>query len=512
MKPTTILIVLDGWGHREESTFNAIHQADTPTWDRLWQNYPRALLECSGEFVGLPPGQMGNSEVGHITIGAGRVVRQELQRIDDAVDDGSFASNPVMRALLDNSNTRTLHVFGLLSPGGVHSHENQVFAAISMALASERTVVLHAFLDGRDTPPKSAESSIRRAMKLADETASFRLGSISGRYYAMDRDNRWERTKQAFELYTLGRARFSAHVGLSGLQNAYDRGETDEFVVPTQIGDSAVVRDGDDILFMNFRADRVRQLCRAFVSDREDFPMARETRPRLNQLVCLTPYAGDIVSPCQYAKQVSVVFEPEEIIDTFGSILAESNKTQLRIAETEKYAHVTYFFSGGSEVELAGETRFFVPSPSVATYDMEPAMSAVAVTDKIEDAIREAKYDAIICNFANADMVGHTGNFAATKRAVECIDTCLERITNVTLTSGSNCVITADHGNAEEMVEATTKQPHTAHTVGVVPFLYVGNRFQHCVAHGSLQDIAPTMLKLLDMDVPTNMTGQSLLY
>lgn len=511
MKPTTVLVVLDGWGHREETAFNAIHHASTPTWDRLWRDHPRALLECSGEHVGLPAGQMGNSEVGHITMGAGRVVRQELSRIDHAIEDGSFAQNDALTSLMHNGNDGTLHVFGLLSPGGVHSHENHIFAAIELAREADRKVALHAFLDGRDTPPKSAESSLRLLSHLLGDSPRLQLASISGRYYAMDRDRRWERTQIAFDLYVNGTCEHQADTGVQALIDAYERNETDEFVAPTQVGRGAVVKDGDDVLFMNFRADRARQLCRAFVVDDGAVQFPRSGRTNLNHFVCLTPYAEDIDAGGSHVDQVSVAFKPEDVTDTFGQVVASSGKTQLRIAETEKYAHVTYFFSGGSEAQVTGETRRFHPSPKVATYDLQPEMSAEAVANEVATAVLESRYDSIICNFANADMVGHTGNFPAAIRAVECLDTCLATVTAATLQTDSHCLITADHGNVEEMVQRNSEQPHTAHTIGLVPCVYIGRDNRKLMPNGGLQDIAPTMLDLMGLDQPQAMTGHSLL-
>ncbi|MCY3857316.1 MAG: 2,3-bisphosphoglycerate-independent phosphoglycerate mutase [Gammaproteobacteria bacterium] len=512
MKPTTLLVILDGWGHRHETTFNAIYHANTPTWDRLWREFPHALLECSGEHVGLPHGQMGNSEVGHITIGAGRIVRQDLNRIDHSIEDGSFARNPAIQSVTNASSTGTLHVFGLLSPGGVHSHEEHIFSMIDHALFAKREVALHAFLDGRDTPPQSAESSIERAVHLQKSNPRFTLASICGRYYAMDRDNRWERTKLAYDLFVEGISRFRALDGLQALHSAYERGEFDEFVIPTQIGSGRIVQDGDDAVFMNFRADRVRQLCRAFTDDRDESTFPRSTRPRINQLVCLSPYADDISDGGSHVNQVQIAFEPEELKDTLASVLAAAHKTQLRIAETEKYAHVTYFFSGGSEVTYDGETRLIIPSPKVATYDLQPEMSAREVTAEIVSAVRNSQFDVIVCNIANADMVGHTGDFKAAISAVECIDDCLQQLTDVILETNSCCLITADHGNVEEMVNATSEQPHTAHTTGVVPFICVGGGAHQIEPTGGLKDVAPTILALMGIEQPAEMTGRSLVY
>lgn len=512
MKPTTLLVILDGWGHREETAFNAIFHAHTPTWDRLWREFPHALLECSGEDVGLPDGQMGNSEVGHITIGAGRRVRQDLDRIDHSIENGSFARNPAIQSAIKSTGTGALHIFGLLSPGGVHSHEDHIFSFINLALAENRDVVLHAFLDGRDTPPQSAESSIARAVDLQDKSDHFTLASITGRYYAMDRDNRWDRTKVAYDLFVNGDSRFRAPDGLVALHSAYERGESDEFIVPTRVGPGRVVQDDDDVAFMNFRADRMRQICRAFTDDRNESAFFRATRPNLNRLLCLTPYADDITRGGNRVKHVSVAFEPEELQDTLAAVLANASKTQLRIAETEKYAHVTYFFSGGLEVQHEGESRHIIPSPKVATYDLQPEMSAREVTSEVVTAVRESQFDVIVCNLANADMVGHTGDFYAAMRAVECIDDCLREIADVTFETNSHCLITADHGNVEEMVNATSEQPHTAHTTGVVPLVYVGNGAHTIRSTGGLVDVAPTILALMDIEQPTAMTGQSLLH
>ena len=511
MNPTTLLVILDGWGHREETTFNAISHARTPTWDRLWREFPHSLLECSGKHVGLPDGQMGNSEVGHITIGAGRIVRQDLNRIDHSIEDGSFARNPAIQSITSSSGTGTLHIFGLLSPGGVHSHEEHIFSIIDLALIENRDVVLHAFLDGRDTPPQSARSSIARVVHLEKTSTRFSLASVSGRYYAMDRDTRWERTKVAYDLYVNGESQFQSPDGLSALDSAYERGESDEFVTPTRVGPGRVVQDGDDVVFMNFRADRVRQICRAFTDDRDENTFPRATRPYLNRFVCLAPYADDITHGGSHVKQVHVAFEPEELRNTLASVLAEEQKTQLRIAETEKYAHVTYFFSGGLEEQYNGESRRIIPSPKIATYDLQPEMSAREVTAEIVAAVRESQFDVIICNLANADMVGHTGDFDAAIQAVECIDVCLNRITEATLDTNSYCIITADHGNVEEMVNATSEQPHTAHTTGVVPFVCVGRDTHRLRPTGGLEDVAPTMLALMDIKQPAAMTGRSLL-
>ena len=347
-------------------------------------------------------------------------------------------------------------------------------------------------------------------MHLQDTSSRFTLVSISGRYYAMDRDNRWERTKVAYDLYVDGKSDFEALDGLQALHNAYERGETDEFVMPTRIGAGSVVQDADDVVFMNFRADRVRQICRAFTAVNDANTFTRATRPNINHFVCLTPYAEDISYGASHVKEVFVAYQPEELHDTLASILAQSNKTQLRIAETEKYAHVTYFFSGGLEDQYVGETRRIIASPKVATYDLQPEMSARAVTTEVVTAIRKSQYDVIVCNIANADMVGHTGDFEAAILAVECIDECLKEITEATMDTNSYCIITADHGNVEEMVNPTSEQPHTAHTTGVVPFVCVGQDERKIRSTGGLEDVAPTILALMGIDQPSAMTGRSL--
>lgn len=509
MKPTTVLVILDGWGHRESSDDNALTQAKTPTWDALWREYPHSLLHCSGKHVGLPEGQMGNSEVGHTTIGAGRIVNQDLDRIDHAIETDRFVQQPAIDALLTPNQSGTLHVFGLLSPGGVHSHENHILHLLERAISTGRQVVLHAILDGRDTAPKSAYSSLNRLTALASHP-NFQLATIAGRFYAMDRDERWERTKLAYDLYVDGTGKFKAQTGLEGLYAAYQRGESDEFVVPTAIGRSRLINDGDDLLFMNFRADRALQLCRAFLREAKEQLFPR-TRRILNHFVTLTPYATDISCESYYTATTSVAFETEEVQGTFAQIVSQAGKSQLRIAETEKFAHVTYFFSCGSEQLQPSEHRHIIPSPKVATYDLQPEMSAYAITDYVVDSIKEGNFDTIICNFANADMVGHTGEFDAAVKAVECIDQCLARITDAVIKTNSNCVITADHGNVEQMQDLKSEQAHTAHTVNPVPLLYIGNRKVGLAPEGGLQDVAPTLLELMEIYQPAVMTGRSLL-
>ena len=506
----TVLIILDGWGYREETRDNAIANADTPVWDRLWAEAPHTLISGSGLDVGLPEGQMGNSEVGHMSLGSGRVIYQNITRIDQAIADGSFDENPVYTEAIDAAVTRggAVHVMGLLSPGGVHSHERQLFAALRLAAArGAKQVFLHAFLDGRDTPPRSAQASIDKAEALFAELGTGRIASLCGRYYAMDRDQRWDRVEQAYNLLTEGDADHRAPSAAEGLAAAYARDESDEFVAPTVItdagGSAARIEDGDTVLFMNFRADRARQLTRALTDPAFD-GFGRRVQPRLAGFVQTTEYAADIDAPC--------AFPPEAPSNGLGEYLAGAGRTQLRIAETEKYAHVTFFFSGGREDEYDGETRILVPSPDVATYDLKPEMSAPEVTDRLVEAIGSGAYDLIVCNYANGDMVGHTGSYEAAVAAVETLDACLGRVEAAVLEAGGRALITADHGNCEQMVDYESGQQHTQHTTDLVPLVYIGREPVGLdPAGGILADVAPTLLALMDLPQPSEMTGHSLL-
>jgi 2,3-bisphosphoglycerate-independent phosphoglycerate mutase len=504
-----VLIILDGWGHREDTDSNAIANARKPTWDKLWSQRPHTLISGSGMDVGLPDGQMGNSEVGHMNLGAGRIVYQDFTRITKSILDGDFFTNPVLCAAVDKAVAagKAVHLMGLLSPGGVHSHEDHIVAMIELAAQrGAKQVYVHAFLDGRDMPPKSAAPSIDKVDSRLRALGVGRIASLSGRYFAMDRDNRWERVEAGYNLMTLGEAHAVCPTASEGLQAAYARGETDEFVKPTVIagpGESAAtLHDGDALIFMNFRADRARQITRSFVSD--DFSQfVRKARPQLGAFVMLTEYANTIPAPCAYP--------PSPLTNTLGEYLASLGKTQLRIAETEKYAHVTFFFSGGREELYAGEERKLIPSPQVATYDLQPEMSAFEVTDAMVEAIEGGRYDAIICNYANGDMVGHTGVYEAAIKAVEALDTCLGRIVAALEKVGGECLITADHGNCEQMVDTENHQPHTAHTTDLVPLVYVGPRDLQLQEHGGvLSDIAPTLLKLMGLPQPVEMTGKAL--
>ncbi len=506
-KPTA-LIILDGWGHRDPAEDNAISAANTPCWDRLWQDQPRTLINTSGKYVGLPEGQMGNSEVGHMNLGAGRVVYQSLTRIDKDLEDGTFSDNPVLCAAIDKAvnSGRAVHLMGLLSPGGVHSHEDHILAAADMAAArGAKEVYIHAFLDGRDMPPRSAKPSLEEAAARMKSLGAGRVATIVGRYFAMDRDNRWDRVEQAYNAMTLGEADFTAEDPVSALAQAYERGENAEFVKATRIKGSndteGTINDGDSVIFMNFRADRAREMTRCFTEkDFEGFE--RRKHPELADFVMLTEYAADIDASCAYP--------PSQLSNGLGEYASSLGKTQLRIAETEKYAHVTFFFNGGLETPFEGEDRILVPSPKVATYDLQPEMSAPEVTDKLCEAIRSGKYDLVVCNYANGDMVGHTGNMEAAIKAAECIDQCVAKITEALNEVGGEALITADHGNCEQMQDPNSGQVHTAHTLGPVPLIYVGPRRVSLSDDGSLSDVAPSLLTLMGLEQPAEMTGHSL--
>ena len=508
-----ILIVLDGFGHTERNEYNAIQAARKPTWDRLWREYPHALINASGTYVGLPGEQMGNSEVGHMNIGSGRIIRQEFSRISAAIADGSFFHNQVLvsNCAAVARSGKAVHILGLLSDGGVHSHEDHIYALLQLALsAGVKQIYLHAFLDGRDTPPQSAGQYLERAERQFAALGHGRIASITGRYYAMDRNNNWDRVAIAYQLICDGQGQYRAATASDALAAAYVRGEMDEFVKPTAIvpaGTEPVrIEDGDAIIYANFRADRARQLSMAFTE--RDFDRFQRSRlPRLKNFISMTEYKAEFTFPA--------VYPPEKFRNVLGEYLAKYGLRQLRIAETEKYAHVTFFFNGGEETVFAGEDRILVPSPAVPTYDLKPEMSAFEVTTKLVAAIDSGKYDVIICNFANADMVGHTGNFNAAVKAIETIDQCLERIVASCLAAGGELLITADHGNAEKMREfvgTDHEQMHTAHTNNLVPFLYIGRPATAARVTGSLCDVAPTMLYLMGLKQPQEMTGESLMH
>lgn len=503
-KKPMALVILDGWGHREDTASNSIANAKTPVMDELLATQPNTLISASGFDVGLPDGQMGNSEVGHTNIGAGRVVYQDLTRITKSIADGEFEQNEALVAAIDKAVNagKAVHLMGLMSPGGVHSHEDHIYAAVKMAAArGAEKIYLHCFLDGRDTPPRSAENSLKRFDDLFAELGKGRVASLVGRYYAMDRDNNWDRVQVAYELLTEAKAEFTYSSAVEGLEAAYARDENDEFVKATTLQaegqEDASVQDGDAIIFMNYRADRARQITRTFVTDfagfeRNVFPSA--------EFVMLTQYAADI--------PLATAFPPASLDNTLGEWLSKCGKTQLRMSETEKYAHVTFFFNGGVEAEFEGEERSLVASPKVATYDLQPEMSSAELTEKFVAAIKSGKYDSIICNYPNPDMVGHTGVYEAAVQAIEAVDACVGKVVEAIREVDGQVLITADHGNAEMMVDPETGGTHTAHTNLPVPLVYVGSRELEFVEGGKLSDLAPTMLQLSDLEIPAEMTGQ----
>lgn len=501
------LIILDGWGYSEDPKYNAIYAANTPVWDHLWQDYPHTLISASGAGVGLPGDQMGNSEVGHLNIGAGRVVYQEFTRVSRAIRTGSFFTNHTLTKAVDLAleNDTAVHILGLLSPGGVHSHEDHIHAMVELAVKrGVKKVYVHAFLDGRDTPPKSAQASIEAMEAKFKQLGDGQFASVIGRFFALDRDQRWSRVAKAYQLITEGEGEYQAPDASTALQMAYQRGESDEFVKATNLpatdGQRITVNDDDVVVFMNFRSDRARELTNSFI-DPEFDGFERDRTIKLAEFVTLTEYKKDFTAP--------IAFPSEKLNNVLGAHVASLGLHQLRIAETEKYAHVTFFFNGGRDKPFEGEDRILVPSPKVDTYDLQPSMSAPEVADRLVKAIHGNKYDIIICNFANADMVGHSGNYEATIKAVETLDNCLGRVWSALKQVGGEMIVTADHGNAELMMDEKTGQAHTSHTSNLVPLIYAG-REAECVEQGTLSDIAPTMLTLMDLPIPAEM-GQHLL-
>ncbi|MBF7073806.1 2,3-bisphosphoglycerate-independent phosphoglycerate mutase [Glaciecola sp. MH2013] len=502
-KSPLALIILDGWGYREETSNNAIALANTPVLDELFKNRPSTLISGSGLDVGLPDGQMGNSEVGHVNLGAGRVVYQDFTKITKAISDGTFSSNPAIVTAIENAvkNDKAVHIMGLLSPGGVHSHEEHLFAAIKLAAdKGAKQIYLHGFTDGRDTAPRSAKPSIEAAQALFTALGVGQVASIIGRYFAMDRDSRWDRVQQAYDLIVSGDAPLQYSSAVEALEAAYERDENDEFVKASLIGNYAGVNDGDAMLFMNFRADRARAMSHAMV-DADFNGFARKKAPS-TQFVMLTEYESNLQVPCAYP--------PEKLENVMGEWLAKNGKTQLRISETEKFAHVTFFYSGGKEDEYEGEKRILIPSPDVATYDLQPEMNSEQLTDELVAAIKSGDFDAIICNYPNGDMVGHTGKLDAAIKACEAVDHCIGRVIAALEEVGGECLITADHGNAEQMVNPDTGVSHTAHTSEPVPFIYFG-RDAEPRSGGTLSDVAPTMLHLMGMEQPEEMTGKTIM-
>ncbi|MCX7097896.1 MAG: 2,3-bisphosphoglycerate-independent phosphoglycerate mutase [Methylococcales bacterium] len=503
-----VLLILDGFGYSLEKANNAIAMANTPCWDQLQKDYPMTLLDCSGRSVGLPDDQMGNSEVGHIHIGTGRYVPQDFSKVNDAIEDGSFFTNPVLCRAVDLAKEKgsALHIMGLLSAGGVHSHEEQIVAMIGLAAKRGLSkIYLHAFLDGRDVPPQSAQSSIDLMEATFKSLGVGRIASIVGRFYAMDRDNRWERVKTAYDLIAKGVGEFTVASANEGLANAYARGETDEFVLPTAIagaeGHTVALEPDDSVVFMNFRADRAREISQALTLPSFD-SFDRGRAPHPGYFCTLTEYHQDFA--------YDIAFPSVDIKNGLGEYLSNLGLKQLRLAETEKYAHVTFFLNGGIDTPFPGEDRILVPSPKVRTYDLQPEMNAPEVTDHLVKAITGGEYDVIICNYANCDMVGHTGVIPAAILAVEAIDHALQRILDALKSVGGQLLLTADHGNIEQMVDKETGQPHTAHTTNQVPLVYVcGDK--PLLAGGGLSDLAPTMLAILGIPKPVEMTGRSLL-
>jgi 2,3-bisphosphoglycerate-independent phosphoglycerate mutase len=507
-------VVLDGWGVAKETKGNAIAIAQTPNMDRFLSEYPSTLIACSGEAVGLPDEQMGNSEVGHLNLGAGRVVYQEYTRISKAIADGSFFENPVLLQAIENAKKKNgaLHLMGLLSDGGVHSHNTHLYALLELAKHHDmKKVFVHAFLDGRDVPPQSALTYIEELEKRFQVLGPGEIASICGRYYAMDRDRRWERTKLAYDALVNGVGE-RAPTAKQAVGQSYARGVVDEFVKPTVtqsevrsqdsgVNDLPLIRDGDSVVFFNFRADRARQLTRAFIDN--DFSEFDRGPGFWVHFVCMTEYDATF--------DVPIAFPPTELTNVLSDVLAANGMKQLHIAETEKYAHVTFFFNGGVEEPEEGEMRRLIPSPRVATYDLKPEMSAYEVTTSVIEEIRKGIFDVVIMNYANADMVGHTGILDAAVKAIETVDDCMGRVVSSTREAGGECIITGDHGNAEKMIDFETGEPFTAHTNNPVPCYYISDSGVSLRSGGRLADIAPTMLDILQIPPPEEMTGRSLI-
>ena len=508
-KNTVALIILDGWGINPSSKGNAILAAHTPNWDRMLALYPSSSINTSGTAVGLPEGQVGNSEVGHMSIGAGRTIYQNLTLINKQIQDHSFFDNAELSKSIDEAiiTGSALHILGLLSDGGVHSHLDHIAALCEMAAAKGlEKLYIHAFLDGRDTPPRSAEKYINSINSSLDKIGVGRIASVTGRFFAMDRDTRWERTEQAYKLIVEGVANYQTTSALEAVELSYELEKSDEFCPAVSIvpnGKEPVsIQIDDQVVFMNFRPDRARQLTKALIED--DFSgFSRDKVLATDHVVTLTQYAEDIDTRCAYP--------PQSVENSLGEYLSTHDKTQLRLAETEKYAHVTFFFNGGNEAAFPGEDRILIPSPDVATYDLKPEMSALEVTDQLVSAIYSGKYDLIVCNYANGDMVGHTGDFDAAVKAVETLDTCLGQIIEAIKAKDGVALITADHGNVESMLDRNNGQAHTSHTSFPVPLLYVANSTTNIqLTSGSLIDLAPTILQIMGFDAPDEMSGSSL--
>lgn len=505
-KVPLVLLILDGWGYKEGIPYNAIASAEIPQWKSWWQNRPHCLLEASGPHVGLPEGQMGNSEVGHMHIGAGRVIEQDFTRISKAILEGEWAKNAPLQSTIRSleKTQKNIHLLGLLSQGGVHAHEDHLFALLqNISSAKIKNIYLHLFLDGRDVPPQSALQSIARLEQVIKAHPSIHIASLSGRYYAMDRNNQWDRIEKVYNLLTDPSAEPNFASAPLAIAQYYQHNIFDEFIPPTTIGPLSPIADGDALLFFNFRSDRARQLTESFINPLFS-QFTRKKTPALSAFLSMTDYGKHLPT--------TVLFPPHHPQNTLGAIVANAKLTQLRLAETEKYAHVTFFLNGGQEAPFYQESRQLIASPAVATYDLKPEMSAFELTDALIAAIQKGSTDLIIANYANADMVGHSGNFLATIAAIEALDRCFTRIGQVLEPLGGTLLITADHGNAEILFDEKTMQPHTAHTCQPVPFLYIGPKnWTFNRAHGSLIDIAPTVLTLLNLPIPKEMTGEILL-
>ena len=502
-----MLMILDGFGINPNKEGNAIALANTPNIDKLMKKYPVAEIHTSGADVGLPEGQMGNSEVGHTNIGAGRIVYQELTRITKSIEDGDFFTNQEFIEAIDNckKNNSKLHILGLVSDGGVHSHIRHLYGLLEMAKRRDfEDVYIHCFLDGRDTPPASAETYIMKLEEKMREKGVGKIASISGRFYAMDRDKRWERVKKCYDAIVNGEGNKSGSA-ISAIESSYQKEVFDEFVEPTLICNGeepiATIGKNDSVIFFNFRPDRAREITRALVDPNFD---GFENKDLNLFFVCFTSY--DETMP-----NVRIAFKKDPLVNTFGEVVSKKGYTQLRIAETEKYAHVTFFFNGGEEKQYEGEDRILIPSPKVETYDMKPEMSAYEVTEKVVDAINSQKYNAIILNYANPDMVGHTGSLDAAIKAIETIDECVGKVVEAILNNDGTLLITADHGNSEQMIDYKTGEPHTAHTTNPVPIILVSNDNKYKIKTGRLADLAPTLLELMNIEKPKEMTGNSLL-
>ena len=497
-----VLCIMDGWGHRTDPTHNAVALANTPVFDRLWASCPHSFLAASGANVGLPEGQVGNSEVGHMNIGAGRVVKQDLPRLNDAAKDGSLTAHPALKRLADSLAPigRTAHVIGLVSTGGVHAHQDHMLAVITGLVKARVPVVFHGFTDGRDVLPHDAQSNLPNFLSQVPKNAT--LGSLTGRYFGMDRDQRWDRTQKAYNAIVRGQANFHADDGLQALQAGYARGESDEFLQATIVGGYTGMRDGDGLVMMNFRADRARQFL--------DCLYRPETTSCKTQPIALGPAFGMTSYSNGLDEFVTPLYPPAELADTLGEVVAAAGRRQLRLAETEKYPHVTFFFNGGDETMRAGEDRALVPSPNVATYDQLPQMSADGVLAKALASLEAKSHDLLVINFANPDMVGHTGDLAAAIAAVETVDSCVGELVAAIEAADGQMLLTSDHGNCEVMWDSKAGSPHTAHTTNLVPLILVNGNVGTSLTNGRLADLAPTLLAMMGIDKPARMTGKSL--